>query len=222
VLCGTNQIIRGYSFVVHSTSLHRGAVVRRIPITSTNRSSVIQLIFAMSLPKSTGSGDAPKHPKNLIIIREIYDSENTQDKFESELEDALISGVETIVIEPMRLGDTVARWITVGNCLHKTAVLSGMAGVICTFIWPRRTLAYTPLCSLSLAATGIYFLSWQSDPCCKYQIEADPGRLPELRNLNIGSPIVIVRKDDTRRKYLHSIISISAVMYAGWRYYSSN
>jgi hypothetical protein len=186
----------------------------------------------MSLPKQ-GGGDAPQpedapisraferdtRAKNLIIVREIYDSENAQERFESELEDALALGAETIVLEPMKLGDETARWIRVGNCLHKTAVLSGLSGIICAFAWPKRPFVYFPICTLSLAATSIYIISWQNDPCCKYQVEHEPSKLPTLRSLNIGSPIVIVKRDDTRRKYLHTVISISAVLYASWRYY---
>lgn len=35
-----------------------------------------------------------------------------------------------IVIEPVRLGDETARWIAVGNCLHKTSVLAGLGSII--------------------------------------------------------------------------------------------
>lgn len=63
------------------------------------------------------------------VIREIYDNENSQELFEQELERALDARCRIIVIEPNRLGDETARWIKVGNCLHKTAVLSGVSSV---------------------------------------------------------------------------------------------
>lgn len=47
-----------------------------------------------------------------------------------ELERALEAGIHTIVIEPTTLGDETARWIAVGNCLHKTAVLAGFGSIV--------------------------------------------------------------------------------------------
>lgn len=47
-----------------------------------------------------------------------------------ELEKALDSCCSYIVIEPSQLGDETARWISFGNYLHKTAVISGLASII--------------------------------------------------------------------------------------------
>ena len=66
----------------------------------------------------------------LAVIREIYDCENAQERFEQELERALEAAVPVIVIEPIRLGDETARWVAVGNFLHKTSVLAGLGSVM--------------------------------------------------------------------------------------------
>lgn len=66
----------------------------------------------------------------LAVIREVYDSNSAHETFEIELERALEAGVLTIIIEPTTLGDETARWISVGNCLHKTAVLAGIGSII--------------------------------------------------------------------------------------------
>lgn len=63
------------------------------------------------------------------IIREVYDSENAHEAFGEELERALEAGCQMIIIEPSRLGDETARWIAVGNCLHKTAVVAGLGSI---------------------------------------------------------------------------------------------
>lgn len=68
-------------------------------------------------------------PSSVAIIREVYDSENAHIKFEMELERALEAGVSVIVIEPESLGEETARWIYVGNLLHKISVYSGLCGV---------------------------------------------------------------------------------------------
>lgn len=46
-----------------------------------------------------------------------------------ELERALEAGVSVIVIEPEPLGEETARWIYVGNLLHKVSVYSGLCGI---------------------------------------------------------------------------------------------
>lgn len=67
---------------------------------------------------------------NVAIIREVYDSENSHETFEYELERALESECSLIVIEPTKLGDETSRWIAVGNCLHKTASLAGLGAIV--------------------------------------------------------------------------------------------
>lgn len=64
------------------------------------------------------------------MIREVYDGEFAPHGFAMQLERALDACCSIIVIEPTHLGDETARWISVGNCLHKTAVLSGLGSVV--------------------------------------------------------------------------------------------
>lgn len=70
------------------------------------------------------------HRTNVAVIQEVYDGEYSQQCFAMELERALDAGCEVIVIEPTQLGDETARWISVGNCLHKTAVVSGVGAIV--------------------------------------------------------------------------------------------
>lgn len=70
------------------------------------------------------------HRTNVAVIQEVYDGEYSQQCFAIELERALDVGCEVIVIEPTQLGDETARWISVGNCLHKTAVVSGVGALV--------------------------------------------------------------------------------------------
>lgn len=69
------------------------------------------------------------HPTNVAVIQEVYDGEFSQQYFQMELERALDAECEVIVIEPMQLGDETARWISVGNYLHKSAVVSGFGSI---------------------------------------------------------------------------------------------
>lgn len=104
------------------------------------------------------------------VIREVYDNGVAFEKFEAELDKALESKVDYIIIEPTRLGDETGRWIYVGNCLHKTAVISGICSVISGLIWQDKPLFSTPMCVISVFCTGLYTVSWNYDPCCQYQV----------------------------------------------------
>lgn len=161
-----------------------------------------------------------RRPK-IYVIREIYDSENAYENFEQQLERALAQECETIVIEPFKLGDETARWIAVGNWLHKTAVLAGFGSIMAAFVWPNKFFINAPLAMLSTLCTGLYSISWQFDPCCKYQVESDPKQLNQLalQSLNNSSPVVLVRRDDTRRKVLHTAVTIACLAQTGLRQY---
>ncbi|XP_013782016.1 transmembrane protein 11, mitochondrial-like [Limulus polyphemus] len=158
---------------------------------------------------------------DTAIVREIYDGENAHEAFENELERALEAACSTIIIEPSRLGDETARWIAVGNCLHKTAVLAGFGSIASAFVWPDRLYVSCPLGAVSLLTAGLYTVAWQFDPCCKYQLEKNPeslSRLP-LHTLTSATPVVLVRRDDTRRKTFHTLTTLAAVSICAWRLY---
>ncbi|KAJ8920699.1 hypothetical protein NQ315_004838 [Exocentrus adspersus] len=167
-------------------------------------------------------GDRVLHSTNIAVIREVYDSEYSQHCFSVELEKALDSCCSYIVIEPTQLGDETARWISFGNYLHKTAVLSGITSIISGFVWPQSFTPQAPLSILSVLCTGLYTASWQFDHCVKYQVERDPrklARLPVLGALTAASPVVLVRKDDTRRKILHCTVSITSAALCIYKLY---
>nr|XP_009939726.1 PREDICTED: transmembrane protein 11, mitochondrial [Opisthocomus hoazin] len=154
---------------------------------------------------------------DCYIVHEIYNGENAQDQFEYELEQALEAQYKYIVIEPTRIGDETARWITVGNCLHKTAVLAGTTCLFTPLALPADYSHYISLPAgvLSVACCTLYGISWQFDPCCKYQVEYDAyklSRLP-LHTLTSSTPVVLVRKDDLHRKRLHNTIALAALVY---------
>ncbi|PNF35181.1 Transmembrane protein 11, mitochondrial [Cryptotermes secundus] len=164
-------------------------------------------------------------PSKVAVIREVYDTDSAHETFELELERALEAGCSIIVVEPSRLGDETARWIAVGNCLHKTAILSGIGAIATGLVWTDRPYICTPLGALSLLCTGLYTISWQFDPCCQYQVERDPRRLsklPLLGSLTPRSPVVVlVRRDDSRRKILHTSVSLIAAAFCAWRLYDA-
>lgn len=179
-------------------------------------------IYVYPLSTCTFVGRAPPPPQNdYVIIHEIYENDNASEYFESELEQALETRIRTIIIEPSKLGDETARWITVGNCLHKTSVLCGLGCLMTGITWPDKGFVYFPLGFCSIVCAGVYTVSWQFDPCCKYQVEYNSHRLQRLplHNLTSSSPVVLVRKDDTRRKILHNLLAGLSTAYCAWRFY---
>ncbi|KAL4710755.1 hypothetical protein ACJJTC_004400 [Scirpophaga incertulas] len=164
--------------------------------------------------------DRDLKPSSVAIIREVYDSENAHIKFELELERALEAGVSIIVIEPEPLGEETARWIYVGNILHKISVYSGFCSIVSGLAW--SSLVCTPFGIVSVLCAGCYTLSWQWDPCCKYQEEKDRRHLttlPVLGDLTSATPVVLVRKDNRKKVILHNTVAITAAAICLWRIY---
>ena len=137
-----------------------------------------------------------------------------------ELDRALDAQAEFIVIEPKTLGDETARWIKVGNCLHKTAVVTGFLNGVVYYVDRSRNYVILSCGFLSVLCASVYAISWQYDPCCKYQVEDNLPKLENiLGNLSSVTPVVLVRKDDARRKKLHNIIALISGIICAYKIY---
>lgn len=179
------------------------------------------------------------------LIREIYDGENAHENFISDLDRALVEKFDYIIIEPVKLADETSRWIMVGSCLHKTAVLSGLGSIaageiyalssanqqlslnlnillLLAFVWPENIIYYSSLGFVSLFCTSLYTISWNTDPCVQYLIERDPKKLPKFPNLkDFTSPVVLTYKSNTKEKYLQRIVTTFAVGVCAYRIYEA-
>ncbi|XP_059481076.1 transmembrane protein 11 homolog, mitochondrial isoform X2 [Neocloeon triangulifer] len=170
---------------------------------------------------------------DLEVVREIYDSENSHEYFEQQLDLLLEAGVKYIVIEPKRLGDETARWLSVGNILHKLSLNLGLGAIIAGVLWPDRPVVCVPLASLSLLSTSLYTVSWHFDPCCQYQVEKDKNilfdinqRYPiyEWSRQNLLGPVkVLVRREalQRQRQFVHWTVCLAAVAFSGFRLYKA-
>ena len=121
----------------------------------------------MAERKSSQSSDSSS---DLIVIREIYDSENAQEIFEIELERAIQSGCKTIIIEPTQLGEDTERWISYGNCLRRSAIVAGMASIAAGFYWEDKKFLPLPLGFTSSLCASLYTVCWAFDPCSLYKV----------------------------------------------------
>lgn len=138
-----------------------------------------------------------------------------------ELERALEAQAGYIVIEPRNLGDETARWIKVGNCLHKTGVMTGIVSSLVCGVDNSRGYVITTCGAVSVVCAGVYAISWQYDPCCKYQVEDNVPKLERIIGcLSSVRPVVLVRRDDTRRKTLHNLFALLSGIICAYRFYN--
>ncbi|CAL4134000.1 unnamed protein product, partial [Meganyctiphanes norvegica] len=182
----------------------------------------VALMMMMAHGTTTMADDEEREVRtsNIAIIREVYDSDSAHETFELELERALEAGTTTILIEPTTLGDETARWIAVGNCLHKTAVMTGFGSIFAAS--PRDANFFCVLlCSYSILGQVSIAICYQYMSFYNMYVEHDSGRLSRLplHSLSSASPVVLIRKDDQKRKILHSSVSIAAFSYCMWRLY---
>jgi len=182
------------------------------------------LIIAVFVYRWCCSSDLPPFDiSDCFVVSDSYDFETTL----SLLESALDTQAPVIIIEPTGLGDETSRWIRVGNCLHKTAVLSAVGCVAVGAVVPlvSSSVGITTSCVglglSSVLCAALYAMSWQFDPCCKYQPTDDAKILRRLPFVLLSStaPVVLVRRDDTRRKWLQNLLASAAALMCIWRLY---
>lgn len=157
----------------------------------------------------------------LYVIREIYDGQDSYEKFILELDKALDERYETIIIEPPKVGEETSSWIRVGNCLHQTAIVAGVGSLAATLVWPHNLHISASLCCVSTFCCSIYWISWSYDPCVKYQVERNPvvlkHRIPNYSEF--ASPVVLKYKDNKYVKCAHRSVSLLAAAFCLYRVY---
>lgn len=88
------------------------------------------------------------------------------------------------------------------------------------YFWTSKPFVYGPLCMASFVCTGLYMISWQFDPCCKYQVHKDPRLKSLQKEDNTPSlPVVIERGSDTKRKIVHTSLTVVSTAYCIWKLY---
>lgn len=180
----------------------------------------------------------------MAVIKEIYNGVKAHEVFENELERAIQSRCDVIVIEPQALGEgeyhsrphddlflmtsckrtETARWIGMGLCLHKTSVATGTGALVSCYFWPQKPYIFCPLTGLSLFCAAFYEMSWKRDACSDYR-RAGPDDMGQIAAQNVTSaqtPVVLIRRKDhlkTERSLVHSAISIIAFAVSAWTLY---
>jgi len=159
--------------------------------------------------------------RTFAVIREVYETGHSADEFSDQLDVALAQGVNLVVVEPCILGENTGRWIAVGNLLHKSGVLMGLAGVLSAPMVQQPALTL-PLAFMSSAAVGIYQLCWYCDPCSQYQVEKNVSRLKDtlpFSRLSAATSVVLVRREDRARRWLHNSSAAAALLASAWLFW---
>lgn len=144
------------------------------------------------------------------MIREIYESESSTDNFLYELERALDTKYKFIIIEPKRLAEETGRWITMGNIIHHTCVLSGLGAIGLAFIAPKRLWMSYSLCGVSIVVAGIYGICWNNDHCSKYQLERNFTKFNE--SVSKTATRILVYKDNRLLNIVQRSVAGSALL----------
>lgn len=154
-------------------------------------------------------------PKYIIIK-----DEDNDELAKMELQIAMELIPKYILIEPFQLGDLSVRWIKTGNFLHKVSVVAGVAAIGLLYSNKHRWIFYVPLTTISLLSAITYDLS-SGDLYCKYQVEKGTKCLEKLpiHELSCSNPVVLVKRDDTMRKFLHNTVALTALFVSGLKIY---
>lgn len=158
-------------------------------------------------------------PSEYKVIHSLSGDLN-EHSLECQFENALESGCTLVVVEPPGLGENCIRWIRLGNFLHKSAVLCAVGTLAITPFIPVKVSFFTtfPLGVFSIGCAGMYGLSWQSDPCCKYQIDYKGRELTKIpsHEIHTSSPVVLVKRNDHYRKLLQNALAVAVTGYLAW------
>jgi len=154
--------------------------------------------------------------------------EGGSEALQCQFEDAMDKQFSVIVVEPPGLGSDCIKWIKLGNFLHKSSVLTTFGFLVSIPFVPTKyvLMSTAPIGLFGVVCAGVYSLSWQSDSCCKYQVDYRGRMLTRIPSQDIQSsnPIVLVRRNDKYRKYLQNTLSVIALGYVGflvYKYYRS-
>ena len=113
-----------------------------------------------------------------------------------------------------------------GNFCHKGCVLLGAAAILTNFIpntiFPLRwQLLTAPLGLASVGCAITYGVSWQYDPCSKYQLDHRGECMRDIPSaeLTTDTSIVLVRRNDIYRKRLHNSVALVVCVLLGFQLY---
>lgn len=186
-----------------------------------NLSNVVCFLYRFSqavVPVGAGSDTE----NGVTVIREIYENGLATEYFAMQLDYALDSGIGTIIIEPSRLGRETSHWLTVGNVLRRSALMTGSLS-LATRLAGRDSVSLA-LGAVASALSVVHIVSWRPDPCSRYRVERSKRRLQQLplNGVSCSGPVVLVKcNHGTLRNCLTDTVSLATLATCCWQLYKN-
>merc|ERR1712223_590391 len=185
------------------------------------------IISTKKMTESSSQSEA----EDLVVIREVYDSDNAQEIFELELEKALQTGCKTIIIEPTALGEDTERWLSYGYYLYSSSLLTGLSSVFIALYWSEKRLLPFPLSFTSCLCASLYTVCWAFDPCSQYKVEKTSATKRSSRKRQISSttssnkdlslvipPVVLIRQTTSSlSNSAHLVLTLTSFTLCLWK-----
>ena len=102
----------------------------------------------------------------------------------------------------------------------------GVVSILTNFIYFKTFplqwhLISVPLGLASISCAVMYGVSWQYDPCSKYQLDHHGLSMANIptAELTADTSIVLVRRNDVYRKRLHNSVAVLVCIMFGWQLY---
>jgi len=162
--------------------------------------------------------------RKFVIIADRCNGLNGQEESENDLEKALETGWEIIIIEHQKLGEGTARWIYAGDYILSTCFVSGLGSLISSLLCSQKPYIYTPMATICILCSTFHQFFWEKDTILKYKVDKNPKLTIEEVNapVSIPSPVVLVkrRKSLKHKIVLRTAISLIAFAFSAWRLYN--
>ncbi|KRZ32415.1 Phosphatidylinositol 4-kinase type 2-beta [Trichinella pseudospiralis] len=157
----------------------------------------------------------PQEHNDIVVIDEAYLREN--DYAVAQLEKALMEKCSYIIIESTVLANQAKGSISIGNFLHRTAVLFGSATVIIICYFPNLPIVWGTIYGTSLVSCALYWCGWSRDPCSHYQVETNRQKLEEMWRRNslslLINPVVLRYQNDRPRRTFQMLIVVASTAF---------
>ncbi|KRZ54898.1 Phosphatidylinositol 4-kinase type 2-beta [Trichinella nativa] len=169
----------------------------------------------MIIEKTKEHMSLPQEHSDVVVIDDAYLRENGYAV--AVLEKALMEKCSYIVIEPTVLANQAKCSISIGNFLHRTAVLLGSATVIIVCYFPNLPIVWGTTCGTSVVSCALYWCGWSRDPCSHYQVETDKQKLEEMWKKNslsfLINPVVLRYQNDRPRRTFQMLIVVASTTF---------
>ncbi|KRZ16698.1 Phosphatidylinositol 4-kinase type 2-beta [Trichinella zimbabwensis] len=169
----------------------------------------------MIIEKTKEHMSLPQEHSDIVVIDDAYLRENGYAV--AELEKALMEKCSYIIIESTVLANQAKGSISIGNFLHRTAVLLGSATMIIICYFPNLPIVWGTTYGTSVVSCALYWCGWSRDPCSHYQVETDKQKLEEMWKKNslslLINPVVLRYQNDRPRRTFQMLIVVASTTF---------